>query len=191
MSLPPLSMNEIVNTQKSKYINCKWHTTMYTRKYRRPGERHIHVSHNQKLGLIRVRWWECYKCYCGFKMGTRTWIGTELHGDSDDDTEQSNINSNKTKEVGSSASSSNEATCYLATRVATIPLTSPHRTRTTRLLVKFASKLHEDPLWRPPLGQYSNVQTLRKDFLFDTTSSWCSGIWMYHLMICRYWAPTT
>lgn len=52
-------------------------------------------------------------------MGTkRTWIGTELNGDSEDDTVQSNININKTREVGSSTSSKlDNMACYLATPV--------------------------------------------------------------------------
>lgn len=72
--------------------------------------------------------------------------GKELHGDSEDGTQQSNININKTKEVGSSASVNNEVACYLATPVATTPMKTYDMITTTRLLVKCASKLLEDPL---------------------------------------------
>lgn len=69
-----------------------------------------------------------------------------MHGDSEDGTQQSNININKRKEVGSSTSASNEVACDLATPVATMPMKSPDMTRTTNLLVKCASKPLEDPL---------------------------------------------
>lgn len=88
------------------------------------------------------------KCYCDFKMGTKRTAGSERNCTVTVKMMQRSqiLTLIKQREVSSSTSASNEVACYLATPVATIPINFPQRTRTTRLLVKCASKLLEEVL---------------------------------------------